>query len=53
MILLLGEGQLLVEVQVEHLKAEGHTVIEGKGKHPPKVKDFESYLVKLQNGILK
>jgi len=36
-----------VEGQAEHLKEEGHTIEPGKGKKPPRVKDFESFLVKL------
>jgi len=36
-----------IEAQAASLKEEGHTIIEGKGKKPPKVKDFEKYLVKL------
>jgi alkylated DNA nucleotide flippase Atl1 len=36
-----------VEKQSARLKAEGHTIEPGKGKKPPKVKDFEKYLVKL------
>ncbi len=35
-----------VELQAERLMAEGHTIIEGRGKKPPRVKDFERYLVK-------
>lgn len=34
-----------VESQAAHLKEEGHTVTAGKGKKPPKVKDFEKSLV--------
>ncbi len=34
-----------VEAQTEHLKEEGHLIEPGKGKKPPKVKDFEKYLV--------
>jgi hypothetical protein len=33
--------------QAEHLRAEGHIVIPGEGKKPPKVKDFEKSLQKL------
>jgi len=33
--------------QAERLKAEGHSIERGKGNKPPKVKDFESSLVKL------
>lgn len=36
-----------IEAQASHLKQEGHTIEPGKGKKPPKVKDFEKYLVKL------
>lgn len=36
-----------VEAQSEHLKEEGYIIELGKGKKPPKVKDFEKYLVKL------
>ncbi len=35
-----------VEKQSAHLKEEGHMIEPGKGKKPPKVKDFEKYLVK-------
>ncbi len=34
-----------VEAQTSHLIAEGHTIEPGKGKKPPKVKDFEKVLV--------
>ena len=34
-----------VETQVAHLREEGHTIEPGKGKKPPKVKDFEKALV--------
>ncbi len=34
-----------VEVQAAHLREEGHTIEPGKGKKPPKVKDFEKALV--------
>ncbi|MEW6419072.1 MAG: hypothetical protein AB1480_13280 [Nitrospirota bacterium] len=34
-----------VEVQAARLKEEGHVIEPGKGKKPPKVKDFEKYLV--------
>ena len=34
-----------VEAQATHLIAEGHTIEPGKGKKPPKVKDFEKALV--------
>jgi len=33
-----------VEAQAAHLREEGHTIEPGKGKKPPKVKDFEKYL---------
>jgi len=36
-----------VEAQVRHLREEGHPIEPGKGKKPPKIKDFERYLVKL------
>ena len=36
-----------VEAQAAHLRQEGHTIEPGKGKKPPKVKDFEEYLIKL------
>jgi alkylated DNA nucleotide flippase Atl1 len=35
-----------VEKQSARLKAEGQEIEPGKGKKPPKVKDFEKYLVK-------
>lgn len=34
-----------VEGQAEKLKEEGHTIVAGKGKKPPKVADFEKTLV--------
>ncbi len=34
-----------VEAQAAHLKAEGHKIVSGKGKKPPKVQDFETALV--------
>jgi len=34
-----------VETQAAHLTEEGHTIEPGKGKKPPRVKDFERYLV--------
>jgi len=34
-----------VEAQATHLRQEGHTIEPGKGKKPPKVKDFEKVLV--------
>lgn len=36
-----------VEAQAVRLKAEGHIIELGRGKRPPKVKDFEKHLVKL------
>lgn len=36
-----------VEAQMERLGQEGHIIEPGKGKKPPRVKDFEKYLVKL------
>ncbi len=36
-----------VEVQAVHLEEEGHTIELGKGKKPPKVKDFEKALVEV------
>ncbi len=36
-----------VEAQVTHLEEEGHTIEPGKGKKPPKVKDFERALVEV------
>lgn len=34
------------KAQSQHLQQEGHVIVPGKGKRPPKVKDFEKYLVK-------
>ena len=34
-----------VEAQTVHLREEGHTIEPGKGKQPPKVRDFEQVLV--------
>jgi len=34
-----------VDTQATHLKEEGHTIEPGKGKNPPRVKDFEKALV--------
>ena len=34
-----------VDVQAAHLKEEGHKIVAGKGKKPPKVLDFEKALV--------
>ena len=36
-----------VETQATHLREEGHIIEPGKGKKPPKVKDFERALVGL------
>jgi len=36
-----------VEAQAARLQAEGHTIEPGKGKKPPKVKDFEKVLVEV------
>lgn len=36
-----------VEAQAAHLRGEGHTIEPGKGKGPPKVKDFEDKLVEV------
>jgi alkylated DNA nucleotide flippase Atl1 len=36
-----------VRAQSAHLREEGHTIQAGKGKKPPKVKDFERRLAKL------
>jgi len=36
-----------VEAQATHLREEGHTIEPGKGKKPPKVKDFEKALVEV------
>jgi len=33
-----------VEAQAAHLRKEGHTIEPGRGKKPPKVKDFEKAL---------
>jgi len=35
------------EAQAAHLREEGHTIEQGKGKKPPKVKDFERVLAAL------
>ncbi len=35
------------EAQTAHLREEGHTIEPGKGKKPPKVKDFKRALVEL------
>jgi alkylated DNA nucleotide flippase Atl1 len=34
-----------INAQAEHLREEGHTIEPGKGKKPPKVRDFERALV--------
>ena len=34
-----------VDAQANHLREEGHTIEPGKGKKPPRVKDFEKALV--------
>jgi len=36
-----------VEAQAAHLSEEGHTIEPGKGKKPPRVKDFENSLVEV------
>jgi len=36
-----------VDAQAAHLREEGHTIEPGKGKQPPKVKDFEKVLVEV------
>ena len=36
-----------VEAQAAHLEKEGHTIEPGKGKKPPRVKDFERALQEL------
>ncbi|HDI12905.1 MAG TPA: hypothetical protein ENF64_02180, partial [Hadesarchaea archaeon] len=35
------------KTQAMHLKKEGHIIIPGKGKQPPRVKDFERSLAEL------
>lgn len=35
-----------VEAQARHLKTEGYIIEQAKGKKPPRVKDFEKYLVR-------
>lgn len=35
------------QAQARRLRAEGHTIERDKGKKPPKVKDFQSSLIKL------
>lgn len=45
-----GDGSLVdkfpggVQVQAERLRAEGHTVEQGKGKKPPRVQDYQKCL---------
>ncbi|GAI99618.1 unnamed protein product, partial [marine sediment metagenome] len=34
-----------VESQAAYLREEGHTIEPGKGKKPPKIKDFEKVLI--------
>ena len=34
-----------VQAQALHLQEEGHDIVAGKGKKPPKVRDFEKALV--------
>jgi hypothetical protein len=36
-----------IDAQAVHLREEGHTVESGRGKKPPKVKDFERALVEV------
>jgi len=36
-----------IEAQAAHLVEEGHTIEPGRGKKPPKVKDFEKALVEV------
>jgi len=36
-----------IEAQASRLREEGHTIEPGKGKKPPKVKDFEKALVEV------
>ena len=36
-----------VDAQAAHLNEEGHTIEPGKGKKPPKVKDFEKVLAEV------
>jgi hypothetical protein len=48
-----GDGRLNekfpggVKAQAARLEEEGHTIEQGRGKKPPKVKDFEGSLVEL------
>jgi len=36
-----------VDAQAAHLREEGHTIEPGKGKKPPRVKDFDKFLQQL------
>ena len=36
-----------IEAQATHLRKEGHTIEPGKGKKPPKIKDFEKALLEM------
>jgi hypothetical protein len=36
-----------VKAQAQRLKEEGHSITPGKGKKPPRVKDFEDSLLRL------
>jgi len=36
-----------IDAQATHLREEGHTIEPGKGKKPPRVKDFERVLVEV------
>jgi hypothetical protein len=36
-----------VRAQAAHLRKEGHKIVAGKGKKPPKVRDFEGVLCKV------
>jgi len=38
-----------VKAQAQRLQAEGHTLLPGKGKKPPKVKEYEKFLVKIDD----
>jgi len=37
-----------IMAQSKRLKEEGHTILPGKGKKPPQVKDFEKHLANLK-----
>lgn len=37
-----------VKAQAEHLRQEGHKIIAGKSKKPPKVQDFEEVLIRVE-----